>query len=138
VKQGFSAFIHWVSFTGRLGRSDYNSVNIVALALIITANIVFVAPIHLGMIEGQITVHSLLGWNAWLAGALLLFAVIITVSSSVRRLHDFGWSGWWLVLGLAPLKAFAIFACAIGIVILAFFKGKSAPNEYGAPPPITN
>ncbi|MFF3460823.1 DUF805 domain-containing protein [Streptomyces sp. NPDC002619] len=47
---------------------------------------------------------------------------------AVRRLHDTGRSGWWLLIGLIPLVG--------GIVLLVFYCSDSVPgaNKYGANP----
>lgn len=61
--------------------------------------------------------------------ALYCLAVLIpTVAVSVRRLHDTGHSGWWMLLGLIPL---------IGTIVLLFFMVRASqpgPNEYGPNP----
>lgn len=59
-----------------------------------------------------------------------LFSVLILLPSlavSVRRLHDIGMSGWWVLLNLVPFG---------GLVLLYFFCQDSAigPNEYGPNP----
>ena len=45
----------------------------------------------------------------------------------VRRLHDLGRSGWWLLLGILPVVG--------GIILLVWFcrRGEPTPNKYGAP-----
>ena len=47
----------------------------------------------------------------------------------IRRLHDTGKSGWWLLLWFVPLVGL--------IVLLVFFAspGDLGPNRYGPPPP---
>jgi uncharacterized membrane protein YhaH (DUF805 family) len=47
---------------------------------------------------------------------------------SIRRLHDTGHSGWWVLIGLIPLIGF--------IVLLVFYlrEGDAGENEYGPPP----
>jgi uncharacterized membrane protein YhaH (DUF805 family) len=50
------------------------------------------------------------------------------VAVSVRRLHDTGRSGWWLLIGLIPL---------IGVIVLLVFmvqEGKSEGNDFGENP----
>jgi uncharacterized membrane protein YhaH (DUF805 family) len=62
-------------------------------------------------------------------GALYSLAVLIpSLAVSVRRLHDTGRSGWWLLLGLVPCVGF--------IVLLIFMVQDSQPgaNEYGPNP----
>jgi len=47
---------------------------------------------------------------------------------SVRRLHDMGRSGWWLLIGLVPL---------IGIVVLLIWyvsRGQDGMNRFGSDP----
>jgi uncharacterized membrane protein YhaH (DUF805 family) len=58
-----------------------------------------------------------------------LVAVLIPgIAVSVRRLHDTGKSGWWLLIGLVPLLG--------GIVLLVFMVLDSQPgqNQYGPHP----
>ena len=59
---------------------------------------------------------------------LYLLAVLVpTLAVSVRRLHDTGRSGWWILLGFVPV---------LGLVILVFMFMDSQPgdNEYGPNP----
>ncbi len=59
---------------------------------------------------------------------LYFLAVLVpTLAVSVRRLHDTGRSGWWILLGFVPV---------LGLVILVFMFMDSQPgdNEYGPNP----
>ena len=58
--------------------------------------------------------------------ALALFLPGIAVG--VRRLHDTGRSGWWMLIPLIPLIG--------SIVLLVFFvfRGDESDNEYGPDP----
>ncbi|MFK7735923.1 MAG: DUF805 domain-containing protein [Pirellulaceae bacterium] len=65
-----------------------------------------------------------------IAGLNLLYtlAVIIPgVAVTIRRLHDTGRSGWWILIGLVPL---------VGLLLLYFMCVDSDPgaNEYGENP----
>ncbi|MDO9168600.1 MAG: DUF805 domain-containing protein [Methylobacter sp.] len=64
-----------------------------------------------------------------LLGGIYTIAVLIpSIAVSVRRLHDTGRSGWWLLVGLIPL---------IGTLICFIFMvqdSESSENEYGANP----
>jgi uncharacterized membrane protein YhaH (DUF805 family) len=58
------------------------------------------------------------------------FAVLIFLPSlavSVRRLHDIGMSGWWVLMNLVPFG---------GLVLLYFFcqDSQSGTNQYGPNP----
>ncbi len=57
-----------------------------------------------------------------------LGVVLPSLSVSVRRLHDTGRSGWWLLIGLIPLIG--------AIILLVFFLKDSIPgeNQYGKSP----
>ncbi|MEU1305611.1 DUF805 domain-containing protein [Streptomyces shenzhenensis] len=47
---------------------------------------------------------------------------------SVRRLHDTGRTGWWLLIGIIPLVG------AIVLLIFTVSEGTKGQNEYGADP----
>lgn len=57
-----------------------------------------------------------------------LATLIPGIAVGVRRLHDTGKSGWYLLLGLIP--------CVGGIILLVFFvtAGDVGENEYGPDP----
>jgi uncharacterized membrane protein YhaH (DUF805 family) len=63
---------------------------------------------------------------------LIIFAlgvIIPGLAVSVRRLHDIGRSGWWLLISLLPIIGF--------IVLIVFYVTKSdGPNEYGQGPDV--
>lgn len=61
----------------------------------------------------------------------LLFALAILLPSwavSVRRLHDTGRSGWWVLIGLVPCVG------SIVMIIFAATEGERGENQYGADP----
>jgi len=64
-----------------------------------------------------------------LASLLYGLAVFLPATCvSIRRLHDTGRSGWWLLLCLIPV---------LGFLVLVFFlvlEGDSDENEYGLDP----
>ncbi len=63
-----------------------------------------------------------------LSGVYSLAVLIPSLAVAVRRLHDTGRTGWWLLIGLIPLIGL--------IVLLIFFVQDSKPgdNEYGPNP----
>ena len=77
-------------------------------------------------------VDSLLGLGGAdfgvLSGLYGLAVLIPGIAVSVRRLHDTGRSGWWLLIGLIPVIG--------AIVLLVFLVQDSEPgaNQYGANP----
>jgi uncharacterized membrane protein YhaH (DUF805 family) len=61
--------------------------------------------------------------------SLYVLAVLVpSVAVSVRRLHDTGHSGWWLLISLVPLVG--------AVVLLIFMVQDSEPgrNQYGPNP----
>ena len=90
---------------------------------------VVIASILVGIIEG------ILGLNASLGGAygplslLLLLAIFIPgLACQVRRFHDQGKSGWWVLLALVPLVG------SIAVLVFMCLDGNAGDNEYGPDP----
>lgn len=68
-----------------------------------------------------------------LLGTIYILAILLpAVGVSIRRLHDTGRSGWWVLLSLIPLLG--------TIVLLVFMLQDSKPgsNQYGANPKEVN
>jgi uncharacterized membrane protein YhaH (DUF805 family) len=58
-----------------------------------------------------------------------LALIIPSLAVSIRRLHDIGRSGWWILIGLIPI---------VGVIVLLIFHataGEAQPNAYGPTPP---
>jgi uncharacterized membrane protein YhaH (DUF805 family) len=107
---------------------------------------------------------SILGSSLWMAlavvGALLLLFALFTTASfavAVRRMHDLGARGWWVILGYsAGLGGFAFLFMGIamrvsvgvpaGLVLavgsgamslaLVAVRGHATANRYGEPPTV--
>ncbi len=58
--------------------------------------------------------------------SLALF--IPSLAAAVRRLHDTGRSGWWVLIGLIPLVGL------IWLIVLLASKGQAGANQYGDDP----
>lgn len=67
--------------------------------------------------------------NTGLLGGLYSLGVLIpSIAVSVRRLHDIGRSGWWILIGLVPV---------VGWIVLIIWYVKDSdqgPNQYGPNP----
>jgi len=63
-----------------------------------------------------------------IAGLLALALLLPSLAVGVRRLHDTGRTGWWLLVGLIPLIG--------GLILLYWFaqRGVEGANEYGEAP----
>ncbi|OYT16867.1 MAG: hypothetical protein B7C24_05510 [Bacteroidetes bacterium 4572_77] len=80
-----------------------------------------------------ISVEHLLGIATSYGGGFLsniysLAILIPSIAVGVRRLHDIGKSGWWLLIGLIPVIGW------IWIIILLATDGLPGSNEYGTNP----
>ncbi len=77
-------------------------------------------------------VLSTLEWIAFLPGLLTglygLAVLLPSLAVTVRRLHDVGKSGWWILISLIPI---------IGAIILIVYMcdpSEESENQYGASP----
>jgi uncharacterized membrane protein YhaH (DUF805 family) len=87
----------------------------------------FIVSIVLGIIDGVIGTGG--NGSVGILGGLYALAVLLpSIGVGIRRLHDTGRSGWWLLIGFVPL---------IGVLVLIFFfvtAGNPGPNQYGEDP----
>ncbi len=89
----------------------------------------FLAGIVLGLADAVISWVVPFGWLFASLGSIYSLAVLVpSIAVGVRRLHDTGRSGWWLLIGLVPLAGF--------IILLIFFieDSQPGPNQYGPNP----
>lgn len=72
-------------------------------------------------------IENLIGIPSVLTSIYSLVVLLPTLGVSVRRLHDTGRSGWWILIGLIPLIG--------GIVLLVFAcQDSDRDNQYGPNP----
>lgn len=105
-------------FSGRARRKEY--------WFFVLFNIII--SIVLAVIDGVTGSFSPEAGMGLLGGIYTLAVLIPSIAVSVRRLHDTGRSGWWLLIALVPLIG--------AIVLLVFMVQDSKPgqNQYGANP----
>lgn len=103
---------NYAGFTGRARRSEYWWFALIN-ALVAVA---------LTVLEG------IVGGTQVVSGLYTLAVLVPGLAVSIRRLHDTGRSGWWLLIGLVPLVG--------GIVLLVFLLLDSEPgvNRWGPSP----
>lgn len=113
-----SALRNYATFSGRARRSEYWYFVLFQLILLIVATI-------LDKIAG--TTIGLLPYGVfYFVVALALFLPGLAVA--VRRLHDLGKSGWFILVGLIPIVG------AIWLLVLMCTDSQAGENEYGANP----
>ena len=108
----------YAEFTGRSRRKEYW----------LFALMMLVAGIVVGMVEGMLGLSGTLGTYGPLSWLLIAAIIVPSIAVGVRRFHDLGKSGWWMLVGLIPIVG--------GLVLLFFFvqEGDKGPNQYGPDP----
>src|SRR5512145_3195420 len=99
-------------FSGRARRTEYWMFFLVSLII----------SVVLGVVEPMV------GSPGFIGIVYSLAVLVPSLAVGVRRLHDTGRSGWWLLIGLVPV---------IGVIVLIVFAvGDSQPgaNQYGPNP----
>jgi uncharacterized membrane protein YhaH (DUF805 family) len=101
---------HYADFDGRARRAEFWWY--------------FLANFIIGVVLNLLIQVSGIFWVLYVIYALGV--LIPGLAVGVRRLHDTGKSGWWLLIALIPLVG--------AIVLIVFFAtdGTPAVNEYGA------
>jgi uncharacterized membrane protein YhaH (DUF805 family) len=101
----------YAEFNGRAHRTAYWMFVLINLLITIAINVV----------------ESALGFTGYL-GLLYALAVFLPgLGAAIRRLHDTGRSGWWMLIGFIPL---------IGAIVLIVFlaqPSQAEANIYGEP-----
>lgn len=63
-----------------------------------------------------------------LTGIAMLATFLPYLAVSVRRLHDTGRSGWWILIGLVPIIGFIL------LIVWYASKGSNGKNRFGPDP----
>lgn len=108
----------YATFSGRAQRAEYWWFYLISTLIIIGLSLIDQAT---GTLDEETGVGLL--------NSLYSLAILIpSIAVGVRRLHDTGRSGWWLLIGLIPVIG--------SIVLIVFFvlDSESGENAYGANP----
>lgn len=127
-------FANYANFEGRASRSEYWLFHMVfqLLSMLLFVPLFFVAFFAIiGLFRGTST-FSTIGLIALVVGVLLLiilcFAMIVpSIAVTARRLHDVGYSGWYMLIGLIPMGSLVVFAFLLQDSV-------EGANEYGDDP----
>jgi len=114
---------NYSNFNGRARRKEYWMFGLFYIIVIIIAMILDGA-LGTGFDMGY-GVTAPYGWIYLLAG---LIHLIPSLGVSVRRMHDIGKSGWFLLVSLIPIIG------GIWLLILLCTDGESGDNTYGSNP----
>ncbi len=116
------------SFQGRVNRAKFWLVNI---GLCVVEAIVFGIAGGGAMMSGDPTAVDMSSLGVMGIIGLLFFIVFfwIGLAVAVKRWHDRGKSGWWVLIALVPVIGGLWYLIECG-----FLKGTTGANTYGADP----
>ena len=121
VPSGFGCYTYalknYAKFTGRARRREY--------WMFILFN--FVIGFFLGIIDGLLGTFNAEAQVGLLGTLYSLFVLIPSIALGVRRLHDIGRTGWWLLIGFIP------FIGAIVLLIFFVLDSREEGSKYGPP-----
>ena len=107
--------LNYANFTGRAGRPEYWWWVLFAV----------VASLILGLVDRMIGMQILGTIFMQILGTIFMLATIIPgIAVGVRRLHDLGKSGWWLLISFTIIGAF--------VLLYWFTQPGERDNQYGA------
>ncbi len=110
----------YATFSGRATRSEYWWFALFASIVAVLYYALYGYSFIYGSGSGYIFVSVIYG-------IFSLVSILPSLALMVRRLHDIGKSGWWILIGLVPFIG--------GIVLLIFSLMESTgDNEYGPNP----
>ena len=111
------------SFKGRINRLGYWGYSIIPGLILIVGITTIIAPIVIAKSQGLNPSNpSFISSILVIIGAIIAFWMIFSLQ--VKRLHDIGYSGWWLLLTLIPYIGMII------SLIIGLYPGNKDVNKY--------
>jgi uncharacterized membrane protein YhaH (DUF805 family) len=108
-------------FNGRARRKEYW---MFVLFNVIVSIILSILDKILGLDFGSGSSSS----SGWLSTIYSLAVLLPTIGVAIRRMHDTGRSGWWILINLIPCIGW------IWFIVLAAQEGNAGDNQYGPDP----
>jgi uncharacterized membrane protein YhaH (DUF805 family) len=103
---------NYVGFQGRARRKEYWMFVVIS----------FVISIILEVLQSVLHLRQVLT-------SLYSLAVLLpSLAVSIRRLHDTGRTGWWVLIGIIPIIGTII------LLVFMFFDSQEGENKYGPNP----
>lgn len=123
-------FYKFDNFKGRSRRSEFFYATLLDIIIIVAYMMIFIFLGYFGYEYDFLTASETERLGIMYKFVYLIYCIITFIprlSLTVRRLHDTGRSGWWLLVGLIPYGVF---------VVLLFLVTESDPciNKYGTNP----
>ena len=108
-----SCFNKYADFNGRSPRAEYWYFALFNVAVVMVLAV-------LGAIIGKLFMYVYYTY--------VLAILVPSIAVSIRRMHDIGRSGWWVLISLVP------FIGSIWYIVLAALPSQLGPNQYGPNP----
>lgn len=127
MKWFIKAFRQYADFSGRASRQEFWM--FVLFNLLFAMAWAFVAGLLTGLFGGSFDHDS--DRLIFMYKLIAIYYAVTTVPAmavGVRRLHDTGRSGWWMLIGLVPLVG------GIWLIVLMCSDDNPGDNRYGSPP----
>ncbi len=111
------AWKRYTDFEGRSRRVEYWMFMVIHAVLFcgLAAAVLTLSALHLSEVGNPLFLACFV---------YALAAIFPGLAVSVRRLHDLGKSGWWMLLALVPLGVFVLF-------VFFAFESEPGSNQYG-------
>jgi len=136
----FAVLSKYAVFSGRARRREYWFFTLFNALIVLGLSVV-------GSVLSGSSAVGIFGMFSIIYG---LGVLIPSLAVTVRRLHDTGRSGWWLLMGLVPvvgavvlytgrsgwwlLMGLVLVVGAVVLLVFMFFDSESGENEYGPSP----
>ena len=121
-----SFWSNYATFKGRSRRSEYWWIQ---LFLVLTN--LAVAAIDLALMNGDVDRFIANGGGGIVGLVWILVTIVPALAVLVRRLHDTGKSGWWVLIGFVP------FVGTIVLFVFSVLDSDAGDNKYGASPKLS-
>lgn len=120
----FAPIHKFAEFQGRARRTEYWLFVLFCVLLFGVLGAIF----GVTMMNGQAGRGSVISQMAMLMWGIAWVALVIPmIAVTVRRLHDAGFSGWWILLNLVPGGGLAVF-------VFTVLPGTPGDNRFGPDP----
>lgn len=108
-----ACFSKYADFNGRSPRAEYWYFTLFNVA-------VFILLVVLATVIGKLFM--------FVYYAYMLAILVPSIAVSIRRMHDIGRSGWWVLISLVPMIG------SIWFIVLAALPSQLGPNKFGPNP----
>lgn len=126
MKWFIKAFRQYADFSGRASRQEFWM--FVLFNLLFAMAWALVAGLLTGLLGDSFNQESRLMFMYKLIAIYYAVTTVPAMAVGVRRLHDTGRSGWWMLIGLVPLVG------SIWLIVLMCSDDNPGDNRYGSPP----